>query len=169
MELVLRDLEKIRIQNITQQTRLFIQSMLDQQAEIARYVCIAKSCSCNIQFFPRVVKTENCQKKCFDSFLIFAQNIDCGYTLEPPRRGGSNEYPQSVFWIKIRKIGLPLHTSVLLYKVEFMGYSLHRMSVRLFQGNILQSCQDGVTTSSSQGTKPQRVIKIITESSYYNV
>ena len=33
----------------------------------------------------------------FDIFLIFAQNIDCGYTLEP-RRGGSNEYPQSMFW-----------------------------------------------------------------------
>ena len=33
----------------------------------------------------------------FDIFLIFAQNIDCGYTLEPPRRGGSNEYPQSMF------------------------------------------------------------------------
>ena len=29
-------------------------------------------------------------------FLFFAQNIVCGYTLEPPRRGGSNEYPQSV-------------------------------------------------------------------------
>ena len=33
-------------------------------------------------------------------FLIFAQNIDCGYTLEPPRRGGSNEYPQSIFLSK---------------------------------------------------------------------
>ena len=29
--------------------------------------------------------------------LISAQNIDCGYSLEPPRRGGSNEYPQSLF------------------------------------------------------------------------
>ena len=28
---------------------------------------------------------------------ISAQNIDCGYSLEPPRRGGSNEYPQSMF------------------------------------------------------------------------
>ena len=28
-------------------------------------------------------------------FLISAQNIDCGYSLEPPRRCGSNEYPQS--------------------------------------------------------------------------
>ena len=30
-------------------------------------------------------------------FLISIQNIDCGYSLEPPRRGGSNEYPQSMF------------------------------------------------------------------------
>ena len=33
-------------------------------------------------------------------YIIFhfsAQNIDCGYSLEPPWRGGSNEYPQSMF------------------------------------------------------------------------
>ena len=41
--------------------------------------------------------------KIFDIFLIFAQNIDCGYTLEPPQRGGSNEYPQSMFWSKNKK------------------------------------------------------------------
>ena len=29
--------------------------------------------------------------------LISAKNIDCGYSLEPPRRGSSNEYPQSMF------------------------------------------------------------------------
>ena len=50
-----------------------------------------------------VVNNENFQQKNFDIFLIFAQNIDCGYTLEPPRRGGSNEYPQSMFWSKIKK------------------------------------------------------------------
>ena len=32
-----------------------------------------------------------------DIFHISAQNIDCGYFLEPLRRGGSNEYPQSMF------------------------------------------------------------------------
>ena len=31
------------------------------------------------------------------------QKIDCGYSLEPPRRGGSNEYPQSMFWAEIWK------------------------------------------------------------------
>ena len=61
-------------------------------------------------------KIDNFQKKIFYIFLIFAQNIDCGYTLEPPRRGGSNEYPQSMFGAKIRKIGIPLYTPVLLYK-----------------------------------------------------
>ena len=42
--------------------------------------------------------------KKIDIFNRLAQNIDCGYTLEPPRRGGgSNEYPQSMFWIKNKK------------------------------------------------------------------
>ena len=35
--------------------------------------------------------------KSFDIFLIFAQNMDCWYTLEPPEWGGSNEYQQSMF------------------------------------------------------------------------
>ena len=30
-------------------------------------------------------------------FHISAQNIGCGYSLEPPRQGGSKEYPQSIF------------------------------------------------------------------------
>ena len=30
--------------------------------------------------------------------------MDCGNLLEPPRRGGSNEYPQSMFWAEILKL-----------------------------------------------------------------
>ena len=37
-------------------------------------------------------------------FHISAQNIDCGYSLEQPRRGGSNEYPQSMFLSRNKKI-----------------------------------------------------------------
>ena len=29
--------------------------------------------------------------------LFLLENKDCGYSLEPPRRCGSNEYPQSMF------------------------------------------------------------------------
>ena len=49
-------------------------------------------------------KLANFQIKNSNIFHISAQNIDCGYSLEPPRRGGSNEYPQSMFWAEIRKI-----------------------------------------------------------------
>ena len=38
-----------------------------------------------------------------DIFHIFAQNIDCGYSLEPPHRGGSNEYPQAMFLSRNKK------------------------------------------------------------------
>ena len=30
-------------------------------------------------------------------FLVLLQNIDCGFSLEPPCQGGSNLYPQSMF------------------------------------------------------------------------
>ena len=42
-------------------------------------------------------KLKNIQIKNSHIFHISAQNIDCGYSLEPPRRDGSNEYPQSMF------------------------------------------------------------------------
>ena len=47
---------------------------------------------------------ENFQIKKSNIFHSSAQNIDCWYSLEPPRRGGSNEFPQSMFLSKIRKI-----------------------------------------------------------------
>ena len=48
-------------------------------------------------------------------FFLFLLNIDCGYTLEPPRRGGSNVYPQSMFWSK----------NVCYKKWGSKGYALH--------------------------------------------
>ena len=36
-------------------------------------------------------KNENVQTNNSDIFHSSAQNIDCRYSLEPPRRGGSNE------------------------------------------------------------------------------
>ena len=50
----------------------------------------------HIQPFFHGCKNDNFQSKSYDYFYIFAQNIDCGYTLEPPQWGSSNEYLQSV-------------------------------------------------------------------------
>ena len=59
---------------------------------------ITKTCPCNEyplepQFY--IVKLGFAGVYLF--FLSLLQNIDCGYSLEPPRRGGSNVYPQSMF------------------------------------------------------------------------
>ena len=50
------------------------------------------------------LKNKNFPMKNSGSFHISAQNIDYGYLLEPPRRGGSNGYPQSMFLAEIRKL-----------------------------------------------------------------
>ena len=42
-------------------------------------------------------KNENFSDENLNIFQISVQNIDCGHSLEPPQRGGSNEYPQSTF------------------------------------------------------------------------
>ena len=42
-------------------------------------------------------KTEKIQIKNSDNFQISDQNIDCGYSLELPRRSSSNKYPQSMY------------------------------------------------------------------------
>ena len=65
--------------------------------------------------------------KIFSIFLIFAQNIDCGYTLEPPRQGSSNEYPQSMFWSKNKKNRYTPATTIFFYiKVGFKGVFIAR-------------------------------------------
>ena len=44
-------------------------------------------------------KNGSIQEKIF-FFIYLIQNIDIGNSLEPPRRGGSNVYPQSMFKIR---------------------------------------------------------------------
>ena len=47
------------------------------------------------------------QIKNSDIFHISAQSIDCGYQLEPPCRGGANEYPQSIFTATLQQGKVP--------------------------------------------------------------
>ena len=49
-------------------------------------------------------------------FLFLRKNIDCGYSLEQPRRGGSNEYPQSIFLAEIWKI-----SEIFIWKFSVFG------------------------------------------------
>ena len=58
-------------------------------------------------------------------FHISAQNIDCGYSLEPPCRDGSNEYHNLCFWTEIRKNNVfPCKPQFYYIKVGFKGVKI---------------------------------------------
>ena len=85
---------------------------------------IRKHAYSNIQKFSPP-KTENFQIKNIGIFYISARNIDCGYSLEPPRRGGSNEYPQSMFSSKNKKNNVyPSKPQFYCIKVGFKGVKI---------------------------------------------
>ena len=66
-----------------------------------------------------------------DIFLIFAQNINFGYSLEPPRRGGSNEYPQYMFLSRSEKDNVyPFKPQFYYTKVGFKGVSIIKTLLR---------------------------------------
>ena len=70
-------------------------------------------------------KNENFQVKNYDIFHISAQNIDCRYSLEPPRRGGSNEHPQSMFLSRNMKNNIyPCKPQFYYIKVGFKGVKI---------------------------------------------
>ena len=64
-------------------------------------------------------------KKNSDIFQVSAQNIDCWYSLEPPHRGGSNEYPQSVVLSRNKKNNAyPCKPQFYYIKVGFKGVNI---------------------------------------------
>ena len=86
---------------------------------------ITKTCLCNFDpLKPHFYIVKLGFTGVYIIFLISAQNLDCGYSLELPRRGGSNEYPQSRFWAKIRKISDFLSENFLFLVVKFSVYTV---------------------------------------------
>ena len=78
-------------------------------------------------------KKENFQIKHSDILHIPPQNIDCGYSLEPPRRGGSNEYPQSLLFSKNKKKNAYSYKRQFYYiEVGFKGSKLYRRVLVMF-------------------------------------
>ena len=107
---------------------LYLSSLILNVA--SRMATIPKTCQCNVHriFFFSEEKNKNKKKKIktihwkdFDLFNIFAQNIHCGYTLEPPPR-----LPQCMFWIKNKKKYVyPCKPQFFFYiKVGYSGVSI---------------------------------------------
>ena len=84
------------------------------------------------------------KEKKYDIFHISAQNIDCGYSLEPPRRGGSNGYPQSMILSRNKKNNVyPCKPLFYHIQVGFKGVK------------IIQACFRDVDPLDIQNTKPE--------------
>ena len=76
-----------------------------------------------LKILPR--KNENFQIKNNNICHISAQNIDCGCSLELPRRGGSNEYPQPMFLSRNKKNKVyPCKPQFYYMKVGFKGVKI---------------------------------------------
>ena len=103
-------------------------------------------------------KNENFQIKIQIFVLISAQNIDCGYSLEPPRRGGSNEYSQSMFWAEIRKLMYtPVNPSFTIQKWGLRGSTLYRYVFLMERGyrlKVIFHYSDSLNLASSMKKCP---------------
>ena len=60
-------------------------------------------------------------------FLFLLKNIDCGYSLELPCQGGSNECPQSMFWAEIQIYQSFFSEKYQFLKVKFSIYLNRRV------------------------------------------
>ena len=70
-------------------------------------------------------------------FILFLlEYIDCGYLLEPPRRGGSNEYPQSMFRAEIWKNQCFLSENFQFLEVKFSVYLNRHVFVMTKVGSV---------------------------------
>ena len=94
------------------------------------------------------LNNEKFQTKKSDIFHISAQNIDCGYSLEPPRLGGSNEYPQSMFLSRNKENNVyPCKPQFYYIKVGFKGVK------------IIKACFRDVKTCVSSVKKLKEIIE----------
>ena len=94
------------------------------------YTSITKTCPYNIDplkphFY--IVKLEF--TGVYIIFLISAQNIDCGYSLEPPRWGGSNEYHNLCFEQKYENYRSFVSENFQFLEVKFSIYLNRRVYV----------------------------------------
>ena len=70
-------------------------------------------------------KNENFQIKRSDIFHISAENINFGYSLEPPCRGGSNKYLQSMSLSRNKKNNVyPCEPQFYYIKVGSKGFKI---------------------------------------------
>ena len=71
---------------------------------------------------PTLYKKWGIQGYIYFLFISFIQNINCGYSLESPRRGRSNVYPQSMLYTNILKLSK-------VFPMKFSSFNAEKKSL----------------------------------------
>ena len=85
------------------------------------------------------------------------KNIDCGYSLEPPQRGGSNEYSQSIYFKYIfLNMKYDKYQNFYLKNFQFFGGG---KIFNIFNRSVFRNCRQDTlkkqkTSSSFAFTQP---------------
>ena len=96
--------------------------MLHMLIYVSRFIDIRKT---RLFKYIENFTSKNRKLKNSDIFHISAQNIDCGYSLELPRRDSSNEYLQSMFLSRNKKNNVyPCKPQFYYIKVGFKGVKI---------------------------------------------
>ena len=91
-----------------------------------------------------------------DIVHIFAQNIDCGYSLESPRWSGTNEYQQSMFLSRTKTNNVyPYKPQFYCAKVGFKGGQLY---IGMFSWCL--AIQNEPSENSDQTARMRSIIRI---------
>ena len=81
--------------------------------------------------------------------------MDCGYSLEPPRRGGSNEYPQSMFLSRNKKnIVYPCKPQFYYIRWGLRGSKLYRYVF------VMKCYTNKVATSLSETSQKEKALTL---------
>ena len=92
-------------------------------------------------------------------FHISAQNIDCGHSLEPPRRGGSNENSQSMLLSRNKKNNIyPCKPQFYHIKVGFKGSKLYRYVFAIHINDTYETADAQTKKNSNSRTAFERSV-----------
>ena len=105
----------------------------------AIYIYISKTCLYNFESLkPHFYIVKLGFTGVYIVFLL--KSMDCGYSVEPPRQGGSNEYPQSIFGQNYEKYQNFLSENFNFFVGKFFLLYLNRRVFVMYNLFICLSC-----------------------------
>ena len=96
-----------------------------QKIKISASINIRKTCPCNVYpIEPHFYKAKMGYAVVFLFFLFLLQNIDCGYSLEPPRREKYHKFSiESVHFLQLKNLCI-LHGQVFVMNLNTCQYNI---------------------------------------------